>query len=342
MGGIWVLTRQYDVGAFSVWLAALLFFGLIIERIRNRKIFRTFIKERADLEDERDKLNKRIQQASHEAGKAEFVTGVLHNVGNILTTLNVTSELIEEKLHRLNVEGVSKLQSLFQKDLNATEMVLLKDQRGKLIPEYLGRLDKLLLGQKEELVSTIHSLNKSIDHLKQIVSSQQRSAKLGGRIETTLIEEIINDSLHLTSPLFSLGGVNSETHLKFEGAILTDRSKVVMILVNLIRNALSAIRQHSPNDPRLTLSVEKNDEGGVDFIVTDNGVGISPDHLVEIFNYGFTTKEDGHGFGLHSCVIAAQQMGGVLRAKSDGLGRGATLCLSLPESCLNKESSLIC
>jgi signal transduction histidine kinase len=64
--------------------------------------------------------------------------------------------------------------------------------------------------------------------------------------------------------------------------------------------------------------------------VIDNGEGIAAENLTRIFAHGFTTKKDGHGFGLHSCVLAAREMGGSLLAASDGPGRGAAFTLVLP------------
>ena len=52
--------------------------------------------------------------------------------------------------------------------------------------------------------------------------------------------------------------------------------------------------------------------------------------LGRIFTLGFTTRKDGHGFGLHSAALAAAEMGGSLVAESDGLGQGATFTLELP------------
>jgi len=64
--------------------------------------------------------------------------------------------------------------------------------------------------------------------------------------------------------------------------------------------------------------------------VIDNGIGIPPENMGRIFNHGFTTRDSGHGFGLHSAALAAQELGGSLRAESDGPGRGATFVLELP------------
>ena len=64
--------------------------------------------------------------------------------------------------------------------------------------------------------------------------------------------------------------------------------------------------------------------------VIDTGIGISPENLTRIFAHGFTTRKDGHGFGLHSGALAAKELGGKLSVESAGLGQGASFVLDLP------------
>jgi signal transduction histidine kinase len=78
------------------------------------------------------------------------------------------------------------------------------------------------------------------------------------------------------------------------------------------------------------MSIGMFGSGCVRVQVKDNGIGIAPENLVKIFSHGFTTKKEGHGFGLHTCALAARDMGGSLVAESEGLGRGATFTLELP------------
>ena len=82
-------------------------------------------------------------------------------------------------------------------------------------------------------------------------------------------------------------------------------------------------------DKRLTMQVRAAN-GRVQIAVMDNGVGIPAENMTRIFNHGFTTREKGHGFGLHSAALAAREMGGTLNAHSDGPGQGATFILELP------------
>jgi signal transduction histidine kinase len=111
--------------------------------------------------------------------------------------------------------------------------------------------------------------------------------------------------------------------------ITVEKHKALQILVNLIRNAKYACDESGSTDKRLTLRVY-NGGGRVRIAVIDNGVGIPAENLVRIFNHGFTTRENGHGFGLHSAALAARELGGVLRVHSEGPGRGAAFTLELP------------
>jgi signal transduction histidine kinase len=117
----------------------------------------------------------------------------------------------------------------------------------------------------------------------------------------------------------------------FEGEPLVniDKHKVLQILVNLVRNAKYACSESGLPGRRVTVSVRSANELAR-IIVADNGVGIAPENLTRIFSHGFTTRKSGHGFGLHSGALAARELGGTLRAQSDGVGHGATFTLELP------------
>jgi C4-dicarboxylate-specific signal transduction histidine kinase len=111
-------------------------------------------------------------------------------------------------------------------------------------------------------------------------------------------------------------------------AMMMEKHKVLQILVNLIRNAKQACTDSGRAHKQITLRATSAGDG-VRIAVIDNGVGIAPEDMTRIFSYGFTTKKDGHGFGLHSSVLAAQEIGGRLTAHSDGPGTGATFTLEL-------------
>ncbi len=123
---------------------------------------------------------------------------------------------------------------------------------------------------------------------------------------------------------------------------MLDKHRVLQILINLTSNALKATKDRPGADNRITLRIEK-DQNGIQplirFKIIDNGGGIAPENLTRIFTYGFTTRKEGHGFGLHSAANAAREMGGSLTAASDGLECGATFTLELPMSAGSKSRS---
>ncbi|HXM74252.1 MAG TPA: ATP-binding protein, partial [Chthoniobacterales bacterium] len=112
--------------------------------------------------------------------------------------------------------------------------------------------------------------------------------------------------------------------------IRVDRHKVLQILINVIRNAKYALDDVERTDKKIVISISSPDEQNVQIVISDNGIGISPENLTRVFAHGFTTREGGHGFGLHSGALAARSMGGSLTAASAGIGQGATFTLELP------------
>ena len=108
--------------------------------------------------------------------------------------------------------------------------------------------------------------------------------------------------------------------------VSVEKHKVLQILINLVRNAKHACDGLADDHKRMTLRIAGLD-GRIRISVSDNGAGIAPENLTRIFSHGFTTRKDGHGFGLHSGALAASELGGSLSVHSDGPGKGATFTL---------------
>ena len=112
--------------------------------------------------------------------------------------------------------------------------------------------------------------------------------------------------------------------------VVVDKHKVIQILINTLSNAKHALDESGRNDKKLSVSISLAEGKKVKVTIKDNGVGIRPENLTKIFSHGFTTKKDGHGFGLHSGANAAKEMGGTLAGHSEGLGKGSSFILELP------------
>lgn len=269
-----------------------------------------------------------IDQSFH-AGRAEVATNVLHNVGNILNSVNISANLVADRLKNSKASGVSRIASLLQEQGPSAGQFISSDERGKRVPEYLSALGEQLLTDQRVALEEIDSLRENLDHIKDTVAMQQKFAKFCGVTEVIPVADLVEDSVRLNAGAFERHGVTLRREFGEVPPITVDRHKVLQILVNLIRNAKYACDDSGRLDKMITLRTERV-ATGVRICVIDNGIGIPPENMARIFNHGFTTREAGHGFGLHSAALAAQELGGSLRAESEGAGFGATFVLDLP------------
>ena len=288
------------------------------------------ITEQKQAEEELELLNKRLLESSRFAGMAEVATGVLHNVGNVLNSVNVSSTLICNQVRNSRASRLRDVILLLNKNSTDLAGFLTNDPKGKIIPSYLNNLSERLSEEQQDLLRELELLVKNIEHIKEIVAMQQNYARVSGIIETLSIRSLVEDALQMHTAALTRHGVMVVREYQDVPVMSMDKHKVLQILVNLIRNAKYAMDSANRRDKRLTVSIALTPENTAQITVTDNGIGIPPENLTRIFSHGFTTKRDGHGFGLHSGAIAAREMGGSLVARSDGAGQGATFVLSLP------------
>jgi C4-dicarboxylate-specific signal transduction histidine kinase len=203
------------------------------------------------------------------------------------------------------------------------------DEHGKRIPDYLATLGEQLMTDQKMALQELASLRDNLEHIKNTVAMQQSYAKRCGVTETIAVVELVEDSLRLNAGAFARHGVTLRREFIDVPPITVDKHKVLQILVNLVRNAKYACDESGRTDKLLTLRVERA-INAVRISVVDNGVGIPAENMGRLFTHGFTTRQSGHGFGLHSCALAAQELGGSLHAESDGPGCGAAFILELP------------
>lgn len=273
-------------------------------------------------------LQHQLRDASRQAGMADVATSVLHNVGNVLNSVNISANLVTDSLRRSRVQGLEKVAALLKEHESDLGAFVAHDQRGRVLPLYLAELSRHLNADNQGALRELDALRNNIDHIKDVVTTQQRYAKLGGFTETTNVVELVEQSIRINCHALERHSMKLEREFAQVPEIVVDKHKVLQILVNLLRNAKDACRD-SAGERLVRIRIEKA-APGVRISVADNGVGITAEHMSRIFTHGFTTKKSGHGFGLHSGALAAKEMGGVLRAESAGPGSGATFVLELP------------
>jgi PAS domain S-box-containing protein len=280
---------------------------------------------------ELERVHKELMTASRQAGMAEVATNVLHNVGNILNSVNISASLVAERVRQSKAPGVSRLAALLVEQGPRAGQFITDDERGRRIPDYLAALGEQLLTDQRMTLEEIASLRDNLEHIKDTVAMQQSYAKLCGVTETVEVVDLVEDSLRLNAGAFARHGVSLKREFSNVPPITVDKHKVLQILVNLVRNAKYACDDSGRSDKLITLRVEGTD-AGVRISVIDNGIGIPAENMRRLFSHGFTTRKSGHGFGLHSGALAAQELGGSLRAESEGPGKGAAFILELPSA----------
>jgi signal transduction histidine kinase len=298
------------------------------------KIIGTFgiAKDITDLKEAEDKVARMHQQllaTSRQAGMAEVATGVLHNVGNVLNSVNVSATLVMDQMRRSKAVNLAKVCTLFDQHKEDLPAFLATDPKGRIIPVYLATLTENLVTERQAAMTELESLRKNIEHIKEIVAMQQDYAKTSGVNETVSLPDLVEDALRINAGSLARHNVDIARDYIARPVATLDKHKVIQILINLIRNAKYACDESGRPDKLITVRTTAGDKW-VRIAVIDNGVGIPAENLIRIFNHGFTTRKTGHGFGLHSGALAAKELGGALNVQSDGPGRGASFTLELP------------
>ncbi len=278
---------------------------------------------------ELQRAHQALVRASRQAGMAEVASSVLHNVGNVLNSINVSAGLLDERMRTSKASGLARVAAMLEEQGERLGTFIASDERGKRLPAYLAQLSAQLEADREAARAELASLVKSVEHIKDIVRTQQSYATHSGVVESVAVADLVNDSVQLNAEAFSRHGVALACEFEDVPAITVDKHRVLQILVNLIRNAKYACDESGRSDKHITIRVTRC-ALGVAIAVIDNGVGIPAENMTRIFSHGFTTRAGGHGFGLHSAALAAQELKGSLRVASDGPGCGAAFTLELP------------
>jgi len=289
------------------------------------------IKQRHRIEQELIVANRLTASVSHRAGMAEVENSVLHNVGNVLTSVNVSVSILRDQLESTSMKDLPRAVDLMRSHAQDLAHYLTTDRQGRLLPQFLEMLATQWQAEHSMMHKETEQLESSVQHIKDIVNRQQSLSGRGGLIESFNIQDVIHDVLNIHALILKEAGVFVREHLGNNWGMLGDRSKLTQVVLNLVVNAQESIVMAQAEPRLIDITTSNNDDETVTLEIKDNGQGIDPENLKNMFTYGFTTKKTGHGFGLHASALAAIEMGGKLDVFSDGVGKGATFVLTLPK-----------
>ncbi|MBN1208089.1 MAG: hypothetical protein JXB05_24710 [Myxococcaceae bacterium] len=319
--GIWLLGALHSTARDSVQASLERTLETLHEDIRARQQAEARLGE----------MHRALMDVSRQAGMAEVATGVLHNVGNALNSIHTSARVATTRLRKLRVPSLAKTAELLSEHADELASFLTADPRGAQLPAYLQALAHQMGREQQALLKELDALNEGIHHLESIVSMQQRHARTVGAVERLAVPQLIDEALRLHALSFDRLGSRIERDFAEVPPLLIDRHRLLQILMNLLSNARHALEASPRPDKCLRVRIRPSaDRARLRLEVEDNGMGIAPEHLPLLFSQGFTTKETGHGFGLHISALAAAEMKGRLTCSSPGRGQGATFTLELP------------
>jgi signal transduction histidine kinase/ligand-binding sensor domain-containing protein len=325
--------------AWFIGLMTLLTGAVVTQTVRvlrhRRHLHRTNLALAAEVEERKrmqlamEKAHQELLLASRQAGMAEVAANVLHNVGNVLNSVNVSAGLLADKIRRFTVTELPKVAKLLVKHAQEPNF-LTAHEKGKRIPDYLQRLADHLAQEQQAALTEIRLVQQNIDHINHIIAMQQQYSRFADYPEPAKVTELVEDALRLNIGHLARQNIQLVRDFQEDGTVVVEKHRVLQVLVNLIRNAKFACLESGRADQRLTIRTAQRGADRVQIQVIDNGVGIAPENRPKIFTQGFTTRKEGHGFGLHSSAIAAAELGGSLTVHSDGPGTGACFTLEFP------------
>jgi signal transduction histidine kinase len=273
--------------------------------------------------------NELVEKA-HKAGMADIAVGTLHNVGNILNSVKASVEVINDTMHQCPFEDFVRANDLLRENMATLDEFIRNDPRGKKLMQYYLKLEVTFKATLDLVLQNTRRLAEKVNTINDVIAAQQSYASVGGLSEKIRIADVIEDALTIQSASIVRHGITVVRKFQTVPEIIAQKMKLVNVLVNLIKNAKDAMIGMPPEKKTLVISVAE-EAGTIYMRFIDTGSGIAQENINKIFSHGFTTKKDGHGFGLHSSANYMKEMGGEMWAESEGAGKGAQFIIKFPK-----------
>ena len=275
-----------------------------------------------------EELYSELVDIARQAGMGQVATGVLHNVGNALNGVTTSVALAMSEVNRASpaLERVAALM----------EQPELTVEKRETVAAYLRRLDVSYAERLGRVQQELECIRNASEHMASVVTAQQELATTSGMVERVPVRQIVGQAHLLLNTSLIRHHIEWVLDVPPDLIATLDRHRAVQILTNLLANGRDAMRDVT-GERRLVVRAT-GQEGWIAIQVTDTGSGVSQALAERVFEHGFTTKADGHGFGLHSSALAATEMGGRLSLKA--ADRGAHFVLSVPDLAWNQAPAV--
>lgn len=273
---------------------------------------------------------KEMTEKALRAGMADIASGTLHNVGNLLNSVKASIDLINKSINDSPIStSLSEANNYLELNNDAIYDSLRHIPKGEILIQLYAQLEKALLNEHTRIKEHTQRLIDKVKTIENAIAAQQKFARGGQFKEELSVQEVIEEVIHMHTVLLGRHHIQVETDFQNIPKVVMEQARFVNILVNLIKNAIESISESNRESGKITISI-KGDDHSFSIVISDTGVGILKENLKKVFAPGFSTKKNGHGFGLQISACHVNEMGGRIWAESGGEGMGATFFVQFP------------
>lgn len=277
-----------------------------------------------------DRGENDLKELAAQAEVSKVANGLIHNLGNLFNSINISTQALVEVVRDSKIPELLKANRLFLKNLDNIGEYVTKDPAGRYLPEFYRSVGDFLKEDLEKLHTELGDIAEKVAFIKEMINTQQDYAKSESVTRKLALNDVVDRALQIELPSMTKRGIRIEKNYQARFFVYGIKSKVLHVFLNLFKNAKEAMTSTDHQDSFLKIEIKSLPENKVEVTVTDNGAGIDPVDIDKMFSYGFTTKPDGHGFGLYTSAEAMNQLGGSITVSSEGAGRGARFRLVFP------------
>ncbi len=278
-----------------------------------------------------EKARLRRQRANylHAADKAEIANSVLHNIGTVLNSVSVSCSIIESNFQRSKIDRLMMANRMLEAHMDQLATFFTEHPKGKLLPTFWVKAVEQLEKERRVMIEELQKVINKTNLMRDIIETQQTIAKVGSSEAQDFIQ-VVDEALSVLKEPLRKNQIGVEKNYLTGKPVRAQKAKLIHILINLVKNGIEAMSGTPSHKRTLHLESGETEKGDIYFKITDHGIGATSENLAKMFTHGFTTKDDGHGFGLAYCAKAMEEMNGSIEATSGGPGKGCCFTLIFP------------
>ena len=282
-------------------------------------------------------------ELAYRAGIAETNATIFHNIGNSVTGLMHQAK-VWQRHEKKYVEVAKALEQVGpQIETEVKKLAQLsEDNLLHRVPEGMRKMAELVDENTKAMSEVSKRIDHGVTHIAEIIRIQQQMSKQDAgkgalasfRNPSFSFNDLIQDTIQLEAVMLERHQVVTELRIDENLPYIScSRNELLQCLINLLRNSIQAVSGRTdmpPGSGKIIISAWLNESAVLEVNLIDNGEGIEPERLPHLFQYGYTSKADGSGFGLSSVANFIREQGGDISIYSDGINKGSSVKFTLP------------